>query len=262
MPTHHYHDFYEIYYLVSGTRTYFIKDRTYTIRKGDLVFIDSYELHRTGDTDNPEHERILIYLSKEWLASLGGEFASLLLAPFRRKQHTLSLKLSDQTAVEQLLFAMMAEKGQKPPGWELQLQALLMQFTIHCGRLATEEPAGAPESYHPLQRKMTEITGFINQHYKNNLTLATISETFAISPSYFCRNFKEFSGFTFVEYLNTIRIREAQRLLRETKAKVIDISEQAGFESIAHFGRVYKQLTKQSPLKYRQMARQQSSSLK
>jgi AraC-like DNA-binding protein len=261
MPVNHYHDFYEIYYLVSGSRTYFIKDRTYTIHKGDLVFIDNYELHRTGDTDNPEHERILIYFDKEWLASLGPAYTDLLKSPFHRKEHTLSLKLSDQTAMEQLLFTMVTEQEQKPLGWELHLQALLMQFMILCGRLAAEEPGHAPENYHPLHRKMTEITGFINQNYKSNLTLTIISETFSISPSYFCRNFKEFSGFTFIEYLNTIRVREAQRLLRETKTKVIDISEQSGFESIAHFGRVYKQLTKQSPLQYRKIARQQRSAI-
>ncbi|MNI72529.1 Bifunctional transcriptional activator/DNA repair enzyme AdaA [compost metagenome] len=102
---------------------------------------------------------------------------------------------------------------------------------------------------------MTEITTYINHNYKSNLTLATISEIFFISPGYFSRSFKKITGFSFIEYLNNVRIREAQLLLRETNTKVIDIAEQSGFESIAHFGRVFKQFTKQSPNVYRKVMR-------
>ncbi|WP_248927467.1 helix-turn-helix domain-containing protein [Paenibacillus hamazuiensis] len=74
-----------------------------------------------------------------------------------------------------------------------------------------------------------------------------------ISPGYFCRSFKEALGFSFVEYVNTVR--EAQRPLRETNVKAVNVAEQAGFESVAHFGCVYKQITKQSPLAYRKRVR-------
>ena len=50
MSYRHYHDAYEIYYLLHGERDYFIKDRTYTITKGDLVFININDLHKTVDT--------------------------------------------------------------------------------------------------------------------------------------------------------------------------------------------------------------------
>ena len=73
------------------------------------------------------------------------------------------------------------------------------------------------------------------------------------SPSYFCRSFKETTGFSFVEYLNNIRIREAQRLLEGNEAEGHPHRRASGFDSVAHFGRVFKQVTSQTPLECRKM---------
>ena len=60
MPDNHYHDNYEIYYLLSGERYYFIKDRTYHIDRGDIVLINMYDMHRTINFKTESYERILI----------------------------------------------------------------------------------------------------------------------------------------------------------------------------------------------------------
>jgi transcriptional regulator GlxA family with amidase domain len=54
-----------------------------------------------------------------------------------------------------------------------------------------------------------------------------------------------------VEYINNVRVKEAQRLLRESKLKVTQIAEHVGFESIVHFGRVFKRFTSLSPMEYK-----------
>jgi quercetin dioxygenase-like cupin family protein len=46
----HFHNSYEIFFLVSGNMTYFIDDRTYAVREGDLVFINKNLPHRTAIT--------------------------------------------------------------------------------------------------------------------------------------------------------------------------------------------------------------------
>ena len=47
MPHNHFQNYPEIYYLLSGERYYFIKDRTYYVTKGSLVLINSYQIHKT-----------------------------------------------------------------------------------------------------------------------------------------------------------------------------------------------------------------------
>ncbi len=58
MVSNHFHPYYEIYILLSGTRIYFVKDSTYAIEAGDLVFIDKHEVHKTLHAGQSEHERI------------------------------------------------------------------------------------------------------------------------------------------------------------------------------------------------------------
>jgi len=255
MPVNHFHDHYEIYYLVSGKRYYFIQDRSYLIEEGDLVFIDRNELHKTHNVDAQHHERILISFGADWVDVLGEHAAEHLLVPFAQKQHILSLTGSNRTLVENLLFSMLREQQQALNGWELGSNALLTQLLLYCSRLVDKTSAKEARN-HAMNPKIFEIVAYMNEHYRTRLTLTSISESFFISPSYFCRAFKETTGFSFIEYLNNVRIREAQRLLRETKLKVIDVAEQSGFDSVAHFGRVFKQVTQQTPLECRKLMRQ------
>lgn len=74
MDSDHYHDTYEIYYLLAGERSYYINNLIYTLRKGDLIFINKNELHRTTSKGSASHERILInfeesFLQRHWRTS-------------------------------------------------------------------------------------------------------------------------------------------------------------------------------------------------
>ncbi|WP_325175593.1 AraC family ligand binding domain-containing protein [Paenibacillus sonchi] len=60
MDTDHFHDSYEIYYLLSGERHYYIHNRIYALQAGDLVFINKNQLHRTTSRNRSRHERILV----------------------------------------------------------------------------------------------------------------------------------------------------------------------------------------------------------
>lgn len=89
----------------------------------------------------------------------------------------------------------------------------------------------------------------------HDLTLKKTAQKFNMSSCYLSRLFKEGTGFTFIEYLNNVRIREAQSLLVSTDYKVMDICYKVGYNSISHFGRVFKEMTGYSPLQFRQRSR-------
>ncbi|MRN56022.1 helix-turn-helix transcriptional regulator [Paenibacillus monticola] len=254
MDSDHVHDTYEIYYLVAGERNYYINNLVYALRKGDLLFINKNELHRTSVKDTIRHERILINFDDVFLQKIGAQVA--LHFPFMATQCLLLRPdAHEQGIIENILYSMLKEQVEHRTQHSLYLQSLLLQLCIEMGRIQElQREAIAPEN-NEKQMKVYEIIDYLQTHYNDKLTLAQLSESFYISSTYLCRLFKQTTGFTIIEYLNYIRIQKAQQQLRESNAKVTQIAEDTGFDSIAHFGRVFKQIAKRSPLQYRKQNR-------
>jgi AraC-like DNA-binding protein len=253
--TNHFHGTYEIYYLLSGQRAYFIKDRSYLISPGDLVFINKHDVHKTSDVGQPGHERIVINFSDTFITQDHPLYHSSLFNVFRQPAHVQSLKLQDQLFVQSIIDKMNKELREKATGFETYVKLLLVELLLFSSRYAERNESVPFEHASPLHKKISEIVQFINRNYHQPMTLTGMSEQFYMSPYYMSRTFKEITGFTFIEYVNMTRIREAQQLLRESDRKIIDIADAVGFENIAHFGRMFKKLTKQTPHEYRKNQR-------
>lgn len=252
MATDHMHRHYELYYLFGGERYFFIKDRIYPVRSGDLVFVPSNEVHKTSDTGVPNHERIVLYFNVEYFEQMAEEEAGLLLTPFHRGNRVLHLAEPDKLRIEQLLYDMLREIQDQSPGYELAVRHTAALTLLFSAREVMHPKHGpSEETVSPAAARITEIARFITEHYREPLTLGSLSERFYLSPSHLSRTFKKYTGFGLIEYIGITRTKEAQRLLRETDARITVISELAGFENFSHFEKVFKSFTRMSPRSYR-----------
>jgi AraC-like DNA-binding protein len=255
MSANHYHDRYELYYLLTGERNYFIRDKTYHIKKGDLVFINAFDLHKTTDGGSIHHERILIHFTEEFLTNMGITQKQAnnidVLSIFRADINVIRLDRDMRSQVESLLFKMIKESKNEYRGFTSILKTTLFELLILMNRFINSCDMSHPESQEPVYQKISSIVKYININYMHHISLELISSQFFISPSYLSRTFGKVTGFSFSEYLNIVRIKEAQKLLRETSFNVTRISELTGYESSTHFGRIFKHITGCSPLRYR-----------
>ncbi|NRF93231.1 AraC family transcriptional regulator [Paenibacillus frigoriresistens] len=251
--TQHMHDMYELYYLYEGERMYFIRDRSYLILPGDLVLINRRELHATSDSGNVGHARVVINFDDSFVAK-SKEDAPFLLDAFAHASPVLRLDLPTRRLVEDILGKLIHEAKEPQLGQTFALRQYLTELLLFTARFILLHPVTSPEHVSPLHRKISTIVRFINTHYPEPLRLEELAEQFEISPAYLSRMFKEITGFSLIEYVNLVRVQEAQRLLTTTKLKVILIAEQVGFGSLVQFGRVFRQMTKMTPLRYRQSA--------
>jgi AraC-like DNA-binding protein len=250
--TQHMHDMYELYYLYEGERMYFIRDRSYLILPGDLVLINRRELHATSDSDKLGHARVVLNFSDSFLESTK-EDAPFLLDAFTHATSVLRLDLPTRRFVEDILDKLIHEAKEPLLGQNFALRQYLIELLLFTARFVRIHPVTSPEHVSPLHRKISTIVRFINTHFAEPMRLEELSERFEISPAYLSRMFKEITGFSLVEYVNLVRVQEAQKLLTQTKLKVILIAEQVGFGSLVQFGRVFRQITKTTPLRYRQL---------
>lgn len=95
------------------------------------------------------------------------------------------------------------------------------------------------------------MVSYIGENYMQDLSIPELAKRFFISRSHLSRTFKKITGLTIIEYLNSVRINHAKKLLRSTDLSVLQISAETGFNSVTHFERTFKKTTGCSPSQYR-----------
>ena len=100
-----------------------------------------------------------------------------------------------------------------------------------------------------------KISEYIDNNHQDQISLDTLSEKFNISKYTISRTFRSITGYSFVQYINNIRIIHAQNSLLSTSQKITDIAYTCGFESATHFERCFKKITGITPKEYRKKYR-------
>ena len=99
--------------------------------------------------------------------------------------------------------------------------------------------------------RFSQLVHYIEEHLDEPLLLRDISARFYLTPNYVSCLFRERLDTTFSEYLNTLRIHKAQRLLRNTQRSVEDIAQFCGYADGHYFSRVFRKQMGVSPMQYR-----------
>ena len=246
MNNHHFHDAYEIYYMNSGSRDYFIQDTTYRVGPGNLVLVRPQDLHKTMDT-GVSHSRILMSFKEDYLTNIiDQDILERVFSPSR----VLTFDLVMQNNVENVLREMIIEADQQDLGYDSRLKGLLAKLLVLLAR-HLENQLDMPTDDHVSNEKVQEIIKYLKVHYEQAISLDELSEQFFISRYYLTRIFKKTTGFTIFEFIHSLRIVEAKRLLSQTDMKVIEVAQKVGFTNVSNFGKVFKSITGLSPLKYR-----------
>ncbi|AQP53648.1 response regulator transcription factor [Vagococcus penaei] len=98
---------------------------------------------------------------------------------------------------------------------------------------------------------LNNIVTFIGNNYHTNLSLITLAETFHFNYSYLSSFFSNHFHTSFSEYLNTVRLKEAKRLLLESSFNMSEIATACGYSDLSYFSKLFKKCYGASPSKYR-----------
>ena len=233
MPFTHYHSTYELYYLEAGKRDYLVEDKFFTISAGDFVLIKPNMLHRTNGGYSL---RTLVgfspaFLQKTYTPAAAKHilkcFDNVLISPPEEMQGEL----------KGLLHSL--SKDSNPIDFASDLGVLLRKLS-KCG------------SDNHYDKRMSTIIKFINQNYPEIRSIEDVADRLHISKYYLCRLFKDATGTTLIDYINTIKVKNACKFLETTNKDMLEISQICGFNSSAYFSNVFKKIMKDSPSEYRQ----------
>lgn len=107
------------------------------------------------------------------------------------------------------------------------------------------------------KQKIRQAMDYIQENFDKDLNMAVVSNHISMNYSLFSYLFKEYTGNNFVNYLKAIRMDEAKKLLEETDMRIIEISQQVGYDNEKHFMKTFKASIGVSPSEYRKNTRLQ-----
>lgn len=96
-----------------------------------------------------------------------------------------------------------------------------------------------------------KILKYLNKNFEQQIKLKDLSQMFYVNKNYACFLFKKYTGMTYSEYLNKIRMEHAKKLLVTTSYTIAEVSEKAGYVDYFYFCKLFKKIYGVTPTQYR-----------
>lgn len=228
----HWHEFYEMEYVLEGEGTCSINEQTYPLHNGTLFFMTPVDLHSVKTDDSTV---INIMFSTDMVSPD-------VLSPYTAigAPKAIEINEEDATFIESILFEIV--KSQK----NAKLCSTLMSALLI--KLENYLTVSKRDIHHTISQKMCF---FIINHFREKITLSDVANAVGITPVYASKIFKEQTQIGFKEYLNNLRFEYAKKLLNESELTVQQICDNCGFEDYPNFIRRFKNRFNMSPTKYK-----------
>ena len=247
---YHWHKEIEIILVLKGQLNIKLGSNSYLLEEDDLILINTNQVHSTS-----EQSEDIILLVMQIDPSGYNEYQPQLSNVFFEFETLLEQKEGQQKfdQIRSYLAEIMWELNKKDTGYQLKtkgvINALLVYFlrNLNYKNIDKENVKLKEESLERLQR----IINYIDNNYAQEISLQTIAERENLSYYYLSHFFKDKMGISFQKYLNEVRIKKAEPLLRNKEKTITDISYQVGFANPKSFYRSFKQKFNSTPGAYR-----------
>ncbi|MBQ8175252.1 MAG: helix-turn-helix transcriptional regulator [Clostridia bacterium] len=250
----HFHDEIEIIAVAKGIKRVYVNEKEYVLSEGDVVFVNSRIPHGTQD-DPPMSDTVLLQFRADAFLELPHENRPLRhLARFLSNASECPIRVirraDDDGAFFEYVWQLSKEREENAPFYNIRLRGyvyLILGYLYREGILQNVETGIHNRSI----EKVLPALSYIDEHYAEDIPLSALSSLCGLSEGYFCRQFKAATGNTFIEYLNFVRIYNAEKLLNRSEKPILDISMEVGFSTVSYFNRTFRRFKSCSPGNYR-----------
>ena len=234
----HYHEFCKLLLLVSGRGGYVVDGQRYLLQPGDVELVDSRSVHRPElESENP-YERIIIYISPEFLQKMSTADCDLLDIFQMDAGHVLRLKETERKKIFAMTAALEKELSGSDYGREIVSNAYLLRLLVEIGRQRRRTDVHNPHPVIPENPRVLEWMAYIDKHLTEDLDMDTLAERFFISKYHMMRLFHRETGFTIHTYLLQRRLLAARQLI-DKGLLATEACYRCGFRSYSSFTRAY-----------------------
>ncbi len=232
----HYHEFCKLLLLVSGRGRYWIEGHQYALEPGDLVLVGSGCVHRPEFEPGLAYERIIFYISPEFLRRESRPGCDLLDCFFGdrpkvvRSQHSKGLF--------ELALALEKEAASSEFGGEILSRGLLLRLLVELRRIADRGDVQPPADTEPKDPRIAALMAYIDAHLTEDLSVEALAEEFYLSQFHMMRLFRACTGTSINQYITQQRLKMARELISGGMTAT-EGCFRSGFGSYSSFTRAY-----------------------
>ena len=244
-PQLHWHEFYEIEYVIDGYAKQIINGKEYSVGPGSVTLLSPVDFHsyREIDPANP-------------LRMINVKFQDLFLPQTVRNdiymQKRPKIAHMSDNRFRTLMETLYEEFVHNDYSRDMVMMHMITYICILIMRhvLSVEDLEKSSEMAHsPIQ----EAVLYVRTHFRDNISADAVAKTVHLSPNYFSEYFKKQTGEKFSLFVLRLRVDFAANLLKITDLSVKEIAFESGFNSAAYFSNTFKEFYGMSPDRYRKI---------
>ena len=235
----HTHPFTELFYVTKGSGEFQIKDQFFDIHEHDLILVNPYITH-TERSKNKKLEYIVLGIENFIFFDTSNE------------ENQDYLICNYECYKNEILFYIkniLAENSVKDEFSEISSQYLLKILLMNLLRRTSANIQLTSDL--DVSKECHTVKKYIQKHFKENITLDTLSDLVFLNKYYLAHAFKKYNHISPINYQLKLRIEEAKLLLKTTNLVISDVSNSLGFSSQSYFSQIFKRHTGLTPNQYR-----------
>lgn len=251
--THHWHEHIEFLYFMSGKATIECGSTPLQPEVGDLIVVNSNELHYGISTSTNLFYYAMIVdislLQSHILDAVETKF----ITPISQNRILFQNQISKDKNITACMVSLIHEFNTREIGYELSIKSHLYQLLALLVRKYVASLTEIDDYRLRLRdlERLAPVFRHIDDHYQDKLTVQQLADQTGLSRFHFSRLFKQLTDKSLIEYINLIRINKSEQLLRKTRMNISEIALATGFNDIYYFSRTFKKLKKVSPSDWR-----------
>ncbi len=253
----HTHEYIEILYCLKGNYSIWLNGKFFNFSKGDMVVINSHEMHTIKS--NLDGEYIVIKFVPDIIHAAGNSaLEAKYITPFliNNSKHQRVFKATEieNTQIPEKILSVLEEYTSQSYGYELAMRTDIGGIFLwilrywNSNNIDLSLDMSVNDS---LAVQVQKVMDYISVNFQDAITVSFAAQMCNVSYSYFSRIFKQITKHSFSEYLNYVRITEAEKLLASTDLTMTEIAMQTGFSTSSYFIQQFKLHKHISPKQFR-----------
>lgn len=250
----HWHNEFEINYIVNGAAQFRCANKNIIAHKGDIVFITPNTIHSVYPYKDFNDTHDALVFSGE-MFGLSGDDRSI--ATFIRPIINGTLEITPHITSDKQYYAEIKKCTESifncvktnSAQYDLLLKSELLRllWILSNNGEITKSAFAVSTDVDGLKPAIQYIT----ENYKEDITIDKLSELSHLSKSYFMNRFKQYFGIGAMEYIIQLRIKSACEALQNSNKTITQISSKCGFNNLSNFNRQFKKTVGCTPKEYR-----------